>query len=69
MDDLDGVDGVELAKEVDRGEAPVGAVEADGLPHQSPTTRKSRREARSAASSVSSAMAASRSWCSAFVFP
>jgi len=34
VDDLGGVDGVELVEEVERGEAPVGAVEADVLHHQ-----------------------------------
>lgn len=34
VDDLSGVDGVELVEEVERGEAPVGAVEADVLHHQ-----------------------------------
>jgi hypothetical protein len=34
FDDLGGVDGVELVEEVERGEAPVGAVEPDVLHHQ-----------------------------------
>lgn len=34
VDDLGGVDDAEFVEEVERGEAPVGAVEADVLHHQ-----------------------------------
>lgn len=34
VDDLAGVDGLELVEEVERGEAPVGAAEPEVLHHQ-----------------------------------